>query len=461
MTGKCLHLGFDRGTILLRGLRSNAAAGLPGIMWDPRVGAYRTPARHYAGVRAKLDTLGIRFTDEVRNVVATPASWKNMDLRPYQDAALCAWQLNNRRGVVVLPTGAGKTRLAMAAIAQTRLSSLCLVPTLALLEQWVRVIGESYQGQVGCFGDGEHVLHPVTLATFESGYRYMDRIGNRFDLLIIDEAHHFGSGVRDEALEMTIAAARLGLTATPVRRGPAPERLEDLIGVVVFELAISDLAGSFLAPFETMTLRLDLTFEERRDYERWVHLYREPFRSFRRLHPGSSWETFVRLAARSDEGRRAIGAWRRSRQMLAYPQSKRRALRTLLSRHRAQRVIVFVGDNETAYAIAREHLIMPFTCDIRRKERTAVLDRFREGKLRALVSARALNEGVDVPDAEIGIIVAGQRGEREHVQRVGRLLRPQEGKRALIYEMVIRDTAEVGQAARRREGLVSRSSVAD
>ena len=90
-----------------------------------------------------------------------------------------------------------------------------------------------------------------------------------------------------------------------------------------------------------------------------------------------------------------------------------------------------------------------------------MLERFREGKLRALVSARALNEGVDVPDAEIGIIVAGQRGEREHVQRVGRLLRPREGKRALIYEMVIRDTAEVGQAARRREGLVSRSSVAD
>ena len=182
-----------------------------------------------------------------------------MDLRPYQEAALCAWQLDNRRGVVVLPTGAGKTRLAMAAIAQTRLCSLCLVPTLALLEQWVRVIGESYQGQVGCFGDGEHVLRPVTVATFESAYRHMDRIGNRFDLLIVDEAHHFGSGVRDEALEMTIAAARLGLTATPVRRGLAPERLEDLIGGVVFELAISDLVGSFLAPFETMTLRLDLT----------------------------------------------------------------------------------------------------------------------------------------------------------------------------------------------------------
>jgi superfamily II DNA or RNA helicase len=104
---------------------------------------------------------------------------------------------------------------------------------------------------------------------------------------------------------------------------------------------------------------------------------------------------------------------------------------------------------------------MPFTCDIRRKERATVLERFRRGELRALVSARALNEGIDVPDAEIGVIVAGRLGEREHVQRVGRLLRPSEGKRALIYEMVVRSTAEVRQAARRAEGLDKRSFVTD
>ena len=381
-----------------------------------------------------------------------------MDLRPYQEAALCAWELSSRRGLIILPTGAGKTRLAVAAMARTGLRSLCMVPTRALLEQWVGVVQESYQGRIGCYGDGERELQPVTVATFESAYRHMDRIGNHFDLLIVDETHHFGCGLRDEALEMTIAAARLGLTATPPRRGEAPERLRALIGPTVFELAVSDLAGSFLAPLETVTLALDLTRDERRDYDRWTELYREPFRRFRRAHPGSSWESFIRMATRSDDGRRALAAWRRSRQLLAYPQAKREALRTLLSRHRAQRVLVFVADNETAYAVAREHLIMPFTCDIRRKERVDVLDRFRSGEIQALVSARVLNEGVDVPDAGIGIVVAGRLGEREHVQRVGRLLRPADGKRALVYEMVVRGTAEVCQAARRAEGLVGRSS---
>lgn len=101
---------------------------------------------------------------------------------------------------------------------------------------------------------------------------------------------------------------------------------------------------------------------------------------------------------------------------------------------------------------------MPPTCDISRRERDDVLERFRRGELRALVSARVLNEGLDVPDADVAIIVGGALGEREHVQRVGRLLRPSEGKRAIAYELVTRNTVEIRQARRRRRGLVTRSS---
>jgi superfamily II DNA or RNA helicase len=118
-------------------------------------------------------------------------------------------------------------------------------------------------------------------------------------------------------------------------------------------------------------------------------------------------------------------------------------------------VLVFTANNETAYAVAREHLIMPVTCDIKRAERAEVLERFASGELRALVSARVLNEGIDVPDADVAVVVGGTHGVREHVQRVGRLLRPARGKRALVYELVVRDSAEVRQSRERRRALAS------
>jgi superfamily II DNA or RNA helicase len=146
------------------------------------------------------------------------------------------------------------------------------------------------------------------------------------------------------------------------------------------------------------------------------------------------------------------------RRLLAFTHAKQQAVQSLLERHRDSRVLVFTADNDTAYAIAREYLVMPLTCDIGRRERDDVLGRFRDGALRALVSARVLNEGLDVPDADVAVIVGASLGEREHVQRVGRLLRPGEGKRAAVYELVTRDTFEIGQARRRRRGLVTRSS---
>ena len=150
-----------------------------------------------------------------------------------------------------------------------------------------------------------------------------------------------------------------------------------------------------------------------------------------------------------------MAAWHRARKLTAFPSAKRAMVGTLLDRHRPSRTIVFTADNSTAYAISRAHLIMPLTCDIKRKERERVLSLFKEGKLTTLASAQVLNEGLDVPDAEIGIIVASSRGEREHVQRVGRVLRPRPGKRALVYELVVRGSTEVGQARKRRSALAA------
>jgi superfamily II DNA or RNA helicase len=398
-----------------------------------------------------FDTCGLGDHEPTRG-------WADPGLREYQAAALSAWELAGRRGLIVLPTGSGKTRIALAAMAATRLSALCLVPTRVLLEQWRQEIAAVYPHQIGCYGEGRREVASVTVATYESAYRHMDRVGSRFGLLIVDEVHHFGCGFRDEALEMALADMRLGLTATPPRNPGHAARLNDLVGPIVYELAIGDLTGRFLASFDVVTLHMDLTDDERVYYANLHRLFTTAYAAFRHTLPQATWADFVRAAGRSAEGRRAVAAWREARRLLALTGAKRDTLRTLLDRHGTARVLIFTADNASAYTIAREHLVMPLTCDIGRHERDQVLDAFRQGRLRALVSSRVLNEGLDVPDADVAVIVGGALGEREHVQRIGRLLRPGPGKRALVYELVTRQTLEISQAWRRRQGLVVRRS---
>jgi superfamily II DNA or RNA helicase len=166
----------------------------------------------------------------------------------------------------------------------------------------------------------------------------------------------------------------------------------------------------------------------------------------------------VAAASRTAEGRAALEAWRITRALIALTQAKRDALAALLERHADSKVLVFTGDNESAYRIARERLVMPITCDISRSEREEALAAFRSGGVRALVSSRVLNEGVDVPDADVAIVVGGTQGEREHVQRIGRILRPSPGKRATVYELVAAATSEVKRSDERRRRLVPEST---
>lgn len=354
--------------------------------------------------------------------------------------------------MLILPTGSGKTRVACAAMATLNLPTLCLVPTRALLHQWVGEIRGVYPGAVGCLGDGQRQVERVTVSTYESGFRQMDQVGGLFSLLVVDEVHHFEQGIRQELLELSAAPKRLGLTAIH-DEGACPSRRSELVGPVVFRLGIGDLAGKFLSDYDLIVMQLGLSPEERRIYEEEIRLFQDAFRPFRQLFPSADWRQFCGAASRTREGRRALAAWRRVRSLLSFTRAKRRMTGELLVQHRDNRVIVFTADNEAAYSVAREHLVMPITCDISRKERERALQDFREGRLRVLVSSRVLNEGIDVPDADVAIVVGGHFGEREHLQRVGRLLRPRPGKRATVYELVTEDTNEVAQSEKRRRGL--------
>ena len=429
-------------------------AQIPGATWDGEAHAWRVPAEMHAALLVRLADKGVRISDNVRPS-RIGGQWALPALRWYQQAALAQWEAA-RRGVVALPTGSGKTLVALAAIAKLGLAALVLVPTRVLLDQWARVLAAVWPYPVGRLGDGDHQILPITVATYASAVIWAPRVGDQFGMVVVDEAHHVGAWCPAEVLEMLPAAARLGLTATP-DESPV---VEQHIGPVVYSLRIDDLSGNALAPYELRTVPVTLAEDERLRYRLFRHRFASVYSDLARRQGAGNWRDFVRAAARMPEARDALEAWRAYRSLLAYSEGKRRALRDILARHAGERTLVFTADNATAYAIARELLVMPVTHEITRGERAKVLQRFRDGEISVLVSAQVLDEGLDVPDADVAVIVGGTQSARRHVQRIGRVLRPRTGKRAVIYELEIGETEEVGYVQRRRAGLALAGGVA-
>lgn len=439
---------FDRGTLLINRSTPNLLKNLQDLIrWDDRVNSWRSPAFAYPIILSRLRKLEIPFVDQVRQTSDRADFWNSVGLREYQEAALTAWRAAAGRGIVCLPTGAGKTRLALAAAQRCKRATLILVPTLVLLEQWQDSIREFYSGEIGVVGGGLHTIRPLTVATFESAFRKAWSFGNQFDLLIVDEAHHFGDGERDEALESCMAPFRLGLSAT--LDDSRSERLAQLLGPKVYEQNLQDLIGTALAEFDLHRLHLPLSPREKDAYQTDYSVFHKFFGEFKSRNVFVSWDNFVRMAAKSGEGRAALAAHRRSKNLVTFTESKESTLRHLLVGYRHQRKLIFTADAQTALLISKKFLIAPITADIGKRERDFYIDSFKSGAIRSLVSCKVLNEGFNVPDAEIAIIVGGSGSNREHIQRIGRVLRPAEGKRAQIYELLAAGTAEVNLSRRR------------
>jgi superfamily II DNA or RNA helicase len=445
-----MRIRYDRGTVVLEADREGEdPAQFPDARWDEALRAWRVPADRHAALIVRFSAGQVRYTDETRTE-ALDGGWTLPALRGYQHEALASWIAAGRRGVVALPTGAGKTVVALAAIAELGRSTLIVVPTRVLLDQWVRALRAVWPHTVGRLGDGDHQVAPITVATYASAVAWAPRIGDRFGLAIVDEAHHVGAWCPADLFELLIAPARLGLTATPPEPGGALARH---VGPVVHALSVDDLAGESLAAYDLVTVPIELARDERIRYREQRGRFAAVYGELARGRPGMSWHEFVRCAARFDHARHALVAWRGYRAIMAYPAGKRDALRALLARHAGARTLVFTSDNTTAYAIARELLVVPITHEIGKVERAGALARFASGDAPVLVSSQVLDEGIDVPEAEVAIVVGGSASARRHVQRIGRVLRPRPGKRARVYELVVGETKEADELERRRAGI--------
>lgn len=446
-------LEFNKGTLLLKCQSGSFPFLVDHFVWDDRVGAQRAKAcQYHAVIKNFAQSQSHELQDKVYKSLGPLASWDKISLRPYQKAALVNWGASGKKGIVCLPTGAGKTRTAMVAIAQTNVNTLCLVPTRVLLHQWIENLREFYKGPIGILGDGSKELYPITVCTFESAYRCMSWIGNRFKLLVIDEVHHFGNAIRDEIFSMSIAPYRLGLTATKpdsAKNALQMQNLQEFVGPVVFDINIHDLTGKYLSDFCHIKVPLRLNQVETVRYERERKLFQNYYRCFMKQYPDSNWQGFNKLSSLTVQGRKALSAYHRSRRIVNLPEAKIKYLDIFLQKHPNSKKLIFTSDSESAIRISRLFLIPAITSEIKKAERELILQDFLQGKVKAIVSCKVLNEGIDIPDAEIAIIVGGNSNEREHVQRIGRLLRPSEGKKAKVYEMIMLNTYEERQSIER------------
>ena len=447
------RLDYQEGTIALRGL-DTVPEGMPVEgRSDPRDGALRFEAVDYAPVVQWLRDRGVVVEDRARRfeklALALRVSQRPF---PHQREAIDGWIAGQRRGVVVLPTGAGKSYVAVLAIYRTQRSTLVVVPTLDLVSQWWGVLSSAFGCEVGVVGGGYHEVRDLCVATYDSAFLHAERLGNRFGLVVFDECHHLPSESYAFAARACIAPYRLGLTATPERADGRDALLGRLVGPVAYRKEITELSGSYLADYDVRSLRVELTEAEREEYDRERQLYLAFVRSRRiDFSDPRGWTRFVMEAARSPDGRRAFRAWRRHKELALAASAKMDLLGRLLHQHRAERTIVFTQDNATAYQIARRFLVPIITHHTRPKERSAILAGLRDGTYGAVVTSKVLNEGVDVPEANVAVVLSGSGSVREHVQRLGRILRHAEGKRAVLYEVVSASTSEEWVSRRRRE----------
>jgi len=443
-----MTMDFDHGTVILRNVKQPSDY----MVFDPRINAYRAPAYMYGRISIQYPDADDRVFEKCPEMKLTHSE----TLRSYQKKAISKWKENGFSGTIVLPTAAGKTHIGMEAIRQLGTSVLVVAPTIELIQQWRTKLEKVFGIEVGQIGGGEKTFLPVSVSTYDSAFLMAETMGNKFRLVIFDEVHHLASDQYINIAKMFASPYRLGLTATYERTDLLHEKLEEYMGGKIFEMGYEELED-YLADFSIVRIPVELTDEEEEEYRTNREIFLRYIRRERiRLKGPWDFEKFI-MRSWNPEGREALLAWRRSREIAFSARVKIDTVRYVLSRHRGEKAIIFTEDTDTAYLISREFLIPALTYLTPGPERKEYLQMFREGKVTALATSRVLDEGVDVPDATIGIVLSGSGSARQYRQRLGRILRPGSGKKAVLYEIVTKSTSEYATSSRRRKGVPNRS----
>ena len=446
-------LKWDQGTLLLDGCPRGKPPSIVNLnpwKWDSRVDSWRCDAIYYQQVKQELSQFP-DFLDDVMKPVSV--NWQKVDLpklRSEQTEALDGWVRSGCRGQVIMPTGTGKTEVALAAMAQTKTATLVVAPVRDLMYQWHRRILKSLGYDAGIVGDNTFNIKAVTVTTYDSAYIHMSKMGAGFGLLIFDEEHHLPGRYRREAAILSTAAMRLGLTATPERSDGLHKDLDFLIGPVAYEMPFKQAKGSTLADFDVVRIPVALNYQEQLAYDKCSKVIREYIGSRREDKPGYNWQDLCKESSKDPEARHAQKAYHLKTSIESRASEKLRVLEDIFRLHNGQQTLVFVGSNAMAIEVSKRFLAPTILSHTRKKERLAVLDGFTKGEFKVLVANQVLDEGVDVPEAKVGVVIGGQGSTRQAKQRLGRILRKSGSSQATLYEVVCENTKEVHRSRSRR-----------
>jgi len=297
-------LRFEQGAVVAEG------GAIPFGVHDTSNGTYRAPAHMHGVIVKRLASKGVEFRDETDASPPIGPLSSTFELRDYQDEALLSWKRAGRRGVVVLPTGAGKTVLALKAIEELGEATLVVVPTLVLVDQWREGLEEAFGVDVGVLGGGRRDVRPITVSTYDSASIRAPSIGNRFRLLVLDEVHHLPAPSYRRIGFMYTAPYRLGLTATLSKDEGAVDAITEMVGELVYESFVDDLAGVHLSEYSIRTVQVPLSEKERLEYDRRYSQYRGYLqRRGIKIRSAKDYQRFVQRTGRWTSPRTPRARW--------------------------------------------------------------------------------------------------------------------------------------------------------
>jgi superfamily II DNA or RNA helicase len=451
-------LRYDNGTIILTGM-----AHVPFVSFDPRTKSMRAKALHYQNIVEYLKQSEIECDDSVLELIPSPTisiDKKNVHLalRQYQQKALDNWTEAGKRGCVVLPTGAGKTVIGIKAIELVNSASIVVVPTIDLMDQWTSVLSKYLPNmKVGNLGGGMDDIEPITVSTYDSAYLRAAALGNKFALMIFDEVHHLAAPGYRTIAEQFASPFRLGLTATIEREDDLHKDFPKLVGGIVFQAYSGELArNKHLASYEIERRQVNMLPEELEEYNKNFGVYQVSLKKIGlRMQYAGAFRRLIMMSGRSRAAREAVLARNKAMDIALNSRSKIEELKKILAEKRGQKTIIFTQHNKLVYDISDRFLIPFITHKSSKQERHDALSGFKDGRYNVIVTSKVLDEGVDVPDAELGIILSGTGSSREFIQRLGRLLRPKpdSNTKAKLIEIISSGTREIGTSAKRKRAL--------